>query len=157
MSLQTGIASYVITKRLVNTDYIIRPAISTKRNSSLNIKTSTTKYAAWFQDRGVVCPLSADVTLKYTTNSNINGLNLKQILYNVSIHLQRFVSLLSCSFQLFPFRTSMWLHLQRFMCLLPFSFKLYPFCTSMWIHLHRFIFLLSFSFELFPFRTSMFF
>jgi hypothetical protein len=46
MSLQSGIASYVIAKRLVNADYIIRPAISTKRNSSLNIKKNTTKYAA---------------------------------------------------------------------------------------------------------------
>ena len=78
-----------------------------KRNSYINIKKDTTKYAALFQGRGVVCPLSADVTLKYTTNSNINGLNKKQILYNVSIHLQRFVFLLSFSFKPFPLCTSM--------------------------------------------------
>ena len=116
MSLQIGIASYVNTKRhciichykaaskcrLYHTSSNIN-----KRNSYINIKKDTTKYAALFQGRGVVCPLSADVTLKYTTNSNINGLNLKQILYNVSIHLQRFVFLLSFPFKLFPFRTSM--------------------------------------------------
>jgi hypothetical protein len=49
MSLQSGIASHVITKRLVNADYIIRPAILTKRKFISEHKKTTTKYAARFQ------------------------------------------------------------------------------------------------------------
>ena len=103
MSLQIGIASYVITKRHCIICHYKAASKCRLYHTSSNInkakfiykhKNTTTKYAALFQGRGVVCPLSADVALIYTTNSNING-------------LQRFVFLLSFPFKLFPFRTSM--------------------------------------------------
>ena len=154
MSLQSGIASYVITKRhciichykaaskcrLYHTSSNIN-----KRNTSLNIKKTPRNMQLYFK--------AVESYILYPHMLLWNTQPIKT--YMDWIKNKSF----SCHFLLnfFPFRTSMWIHLQNFMCLLPFSFKLFPLCTSMWIHLHRFIFLLSFSFELFPCRTSMFF
>ena len=131
---------HVITNRLVNADYIIRPVISTKRKFISEHTKTTTKYAAWFSGHGVVCPLFADVTFWNTQPIKTLMDWIKNKYYTMCEYISN-ASSFCCHFLLSGF---LCVHLceyifQRFMWLLPFSFKLFPLCTSMWIHLQRFM------------------